>query len=208
MKAHKAKPELARTSSHIKPESARTGAHRHIDDNDAAHKHKRSTFILTPVAGVAVAGAIIGAMALVPGHSTDRAGADPMAGSIAKPHMIVQDHHPEFAGSTITAYLTGYDNQKVRFRTAHWVSGGLDGGHFAVDAGTHAVRLAATPTIRSAVALCSSGQITMDAKSGAPTKSCSSTQLASGLSTGTGAYADLTVDMTGQITTVSERYVP
>jgi hypothetical protein len=32
--------------------------------------------------------------------------------------------------------------------------------------------------------------------------------MASGLSTGTGAYADLTVDKTGKVTTVSERYVP
>lgn len=186
-----------------KPELARTYSARHAADR--APDRKRA-MILTPVAGVAVAGAIIGAMALVPGHSTDRAAADSMAGAMS-PHMI-RVEHPQFAGRTITAYLTGFDQQQLRFRTAHWVRGGLDGGHFAIDKQTHAVPLSDAPTIRSAVALCSAGKLTMDADSGAPTKSCTRDQMAAGLSGGTGAYADLTVDATGRITTVSERYVP
>ncbi|HVX42428.1 MAG TPA: hypothetical protein VHC49_00990 [Mycobacteriales bacterium] len=186
-----------------KPELARIYSARHAAERGSARKR---AVVLTPVAGVAVAGAIIGAMALVPGHSTDRAGADSMSGAMS-PHMIRADH-PQFAGRTITAYLTGYDKQQLRFRTAHWIPGGLDGGHFAVDKQAHAAHLADAPTIRSAVALCSGGKLTMDATSGAPTKSCSSSQLATGLSHGAGAYADLTVDATGRITTVSERYVP
>jgi hypothetical protein len=112
-----------------------------------------------------------------------------------------------YAGQNITGYLTGYSRGAVQFRAATWVGGGLDDGHYQVGRLTHSLPLAAKPAVRSAVSICSGGQVTLD-RNAAPTKSCTRGQLVAALRSGVHPYATLRVDGTGTITAVLERYVP
>ena len=112
-----------------------------------------------------------------------------------------------YAGRTVTGYLTGYAAGAVTFRSATWIPGGLDGGHYAVGSATSALPLAAQPTVRSAVTICSAGQVTLD-RTGNAAKPCTAGQLVATLRSGAHPYATMTVDAAGRITAVLERYVP
>lgn len=94
-------------------------------------------------------------------------------------------HRPAPAANATTAYLSGYDvtTRRVRFQLARWVGGGLDDGHFELVPGTRSLPLAPALTVRSAVVLCSAGQLTIDAH-GDGTKACTAGQLVAGLSAG------------------------
>ncbi|HEX3813991.1 MAG TPA: hypothetical protein VHX59_14240 [Mycobacteriales bacterium] len=125
----------------------------------------------------------------------------------AEQPVVVSAHRSPYAGTTVTGYLTGYADGAIRFRTASWVGGGLDDGHFEVGKLTHSLPLAATPTVRSAVSICSGGQVTLD-RNANPTKACTTAQLVKALRSGIHPYASLRVDGSGRISAVLERYVP
>jgi hypothetical protein len=107
----------------------------------------------------------------------------------------------------MTAYLTADVNGTLQFRTATWIPGGVDNGHYKVGSQIHSLPLAADPVIRSAVGICSNGQVTMD-RNGNADKPCSTAQLADSLHSGNRPHAVLHVDSTGHVNRVLERYVP
>jgi len=126
------------------------------------------------------------------------------AQAVAVPAM--QAPRSPLANHTLDVYLAGYDSGLV-FRTAHWVAGGLDGGHYAVGKASTRLPLASAAVIRSAVMLCSGGQPTLDPH-GYGSKACTAAQLKATLTSGATTYARIHVNAAGQIASVVERYVP
>ncbi len=118
-------------------------------------------------------------------------------------------HKSPYAGRTIMAHPVGIDRwHRIIFRTATWVPGGLDGGHFRNSAATAALPFTAAPAIRSAVTYCpTSFTLTMD-KQGNGTKVCTTAAFVNRLSHGYVGYATMTVDRNSQITKLVERYTP
>jgi hypothetical protein len=160
------------------------------------------TLILAPLAGIAAGAITFASVAAARGHhGTDTATRSAVI--TAKPAGEISPARPR----SVTAYLTADLHNVLHYRTAKWIAGGLDNGHFEVGKLTHAVPLAAQPDIRSAVNVCSAGQITMD-RHGNPTKKCSAAQLASSLHSGYRSYATLKISDADQVTAILEHYVP
>lgn len=160
------------------------------------------TLIVAPLVGLAAGAVTFAGVAAARGHhSTDQASTPvtvkAQPASEIKPARVRE----------VTAYLTGDSNNVLRYRTATWIPGGVDNGHYEVGRLTHSLPLAARPDIRSAVNACSNGQITMD-RNGDPTKKCNTAQLAASLNSGYRPYVTLRVDAAGQVRSVLEHYVP
>lgn len=160
------------------------------------------TLIVAPLAGLAAGAVTFAGVALTRDHHGTEAATSPVAVK-AQP---VSEIKPAQARE-ITAYLTGDTNDVLHYRTARWIPGGLDNGHFEVGRLGHSLPLAARTDIRSAVNVCSGGQITMD-RNGNPTKKCSKAQLAASLRSGYRSYVTMKVNAAGQVTAIAEHYVP
>jgi hypothetical protein len=161
------------------------------------------TLIVAPLAGLAAGAVTFAGVAVTRGHhSTEAATTAPVVVK-AQPASEIKPAQTR----DITAYLTGDTNNVLHYRTARWIPGGVDNGHYEVGKLGHTLVLAARPDIRSAVNVCSGGQITMD-RNGNPTKKCSKAQLASSLHSGYRSYVTLKVNAADQITAVLEHYVP
>ncbi len=163
--------------------------------------------LLVPVTGLAAGAAIYAAGR--DGHTTTPAAAShrQQAATAEQAVLVSPKTSAPYANKTETGYLTSYADGTLSFRTATWVSGGVDNGHYDVGTRTHSLPLASDPTIRSAVGICSNGQVTMD-RNGNADKACSPAQLAAALHSGNRPYAVLHVDSAGEITSILERYVP
>ena len=124
----------------------------------------------------------------------------------AEQSVVVSAHRAPYAGKTVTGYSTATPPARCG---SGWRPGSpaAHNGHYAVGALTHSLPLAARPTVRSAVSICSGGQLTLD-KDANPTKACTAAQLVNALRSGVHPYATLRVDDAGRISAVLERYVP
>lgn len=160
------------------------------------------TLIVAPLAGLAAGAVTFAGVAAARGHDGTETATRPVTVK-AQPASEIKPAQTR----EITAYLTGDTNNVLRYRTARWIPGGVDNGHYEVGTLGHSLPLAARPDIRSAVNICSGGQLTMD-RNGNPTKICSTAQLASSLHSGYRAYVTLKVNAAGRIVTVLEHYVP
>jgi hypothetical protein len=160
------------------------------------------TLIVAPLAGLAAGAVTFAGVAAARGHHDTDSATSPVVVN-AQPASEIKPAQTR----EITAYLTGDTDNVLRYQTARWIPGGVDNGHYEVGRLGHSLPLAARPDIRSAVNICSGGQITMD-RNGNPTKKCSEAQLATSLHSGYRAYATLKVNAAGRITAVLEHYVP
>lgn len=160
--------------------------------------------LLVPVTGLAAGAAIYAGVAAVRGGRTATPAAAGQQTSTAEQAVLVS---PKSQAQTVTGYLTSYANGRLSFRTATWIPGGVDNGHYQVGNTIRSLPMATDPIIRSAVGICSNGQVTMD-RNGNADKACSTAELAAALRSGNRPYAVLHADSTGHITSVRERYVP
>lgn len=160
------------------------------------------TLLVAPLVGLAAGAVTFAGVAAARGHHGTESASGPVAVK-ARPAGEIQPARTR----DITAYLTGDTNNVLRYRTATWQPGGVDNGHYEVGKLTHSLPLAARPDIRSAVNVCSAGQITMD-RDGNPTKECTMAQLAASLRSGYRPYVTLRVNPAGRVTAVLEHYVP
>jgi hypothetical protein len=162
------------------------------------------TLIVAPLAGLAAGAVTFAGVAAARGHhSTETAMTTNPVVVKAQPASEIKPAQTR----EITAYLTGDTNNVLHYRTARWIPGGVDNGHYEVGRLGHSLPLAARPDIRSAVNVCSAGQVTMD-RNGNATKKCSKAQLASSLHSGYRSYVTLKVNAANHITAVLEHYVP
>ena len=166
------------------------------------------TLVLAPLAGIAAGAATFALVSAGLGHgaSATTASRQQSVPAASAPAAIEAAAMRPSTSRTVTAYLTADAHNVLHYRTATWLPGGLDNGHYVVGHLTRTVPLADRPVIRSAVNICSNGQVTMD-RHGNPTKSCTTKQLAASLKAGYRPYATLDIE-NGRVVKVLERYVP
>jgi hypothetical protein len=118
----------------------------------------------------------------------------------------------KFPNSMETALLEGYDEgvHMVRFRLQAYHPGGADNGHWETDPGdsaVHRLALADRPDIRSAMDICSNGELTVDAQ-GTGIRPGTADQLVNALREGKTLLVRLRVDAADHISEAVEIYRP